>query len=158
MKLSSNFQLSEFTRSATAERLHIDNTPTPEAIVNLRALCIDVLQPLRDHAHIPIVITSGYRCRQLNAAVGGVARSQHLVGEAADIRIPLVVSASRGDDPLDVGKPKPSMVLANAWMDFIIAHTDFDQLILERDAAGTRWIHVSHRRAPARNRHQVIRM
>lgn len=154
MQLTPNFQLSEFTRSATAELLNIRNVPTPEAVDNLRALCTAVLQPLRDHAKLPIVVSSGYRCPKLNRAVGGVARSQHLVGEAADLRIPMAMSSSSGRLP----RVDYCMTLANQWMDFIIAHTDFDQLILERNADGARWIHVSHRRAPGRNRHQVIRM
>lgn len=154
MQLSTNFQLSEFTRSATADLLRIDNTPTDEVIGNLRALCDSILQPLRNHAKLPIVVTSGYRCPQLNRAIGGAVRSQHLVGEAADLRIPMAMTSVPGRQPrLDY-----CMTLANQWMDFIIAHTDFDQLILERNSAGARWIHVSHRRAPGRNRHQVIRM
>lgn len=155
MKLTENFQLLEFTRSATAERLHIDNTPSAEVVANLRALCTSVLQPLRNFAQEPININSGYRCRALNAAVGGVVRSQHLVGEAADLRIPVGQVGSGGASSARVA---PRMDVAERWMGFIIAHTDFDQLILERSASGSCWLHVSYRRAPARNRHQVIRM
>ncbi|MCH5233000.1 MAG: peptidase M15 [Muribaculaceae bacterium] len=85
MQLSENFNLEELTRSATAIRLGIDNTPGSEAKDNLRRLCREVLQPVRNRLKIPVIVTSGYRSKILNKAVGGAVRSQHLVGEAADI-------------------------------------------------------------------------
>lgn len=85
MKLSENFSLSEFTRSATADALGIDNTPSGEVVANLTALCRDVLQPLRDAWGEPLHINSGYRCQALNKAVGGVKASQHTTGNACDI-------------------------------------------------------------------------
>ena len=88
MKLSEHFDLDEFTRSATADRLHIDNTIPEELIPNLKNLCVQVLEPLREHFGTPVVISSGYRCPALNQAVGGVPNSQHLTGEAADIILP----------------------------------------------------------------------
>lgn len=138
MQLTQNFTLAEMTRSDTARQLGIANTPSDTVIVNLLCLCHSVLQPLRDHVARPVSISSGYRCDALNRAVGGVADSQHRLGEAADIHLPT----------LDEGRQ---------WMDFIEHHCDFDQLIWERDADGHRWIHVSCRRNPARNRHHIIR-
>ena len=88
MKLSEHFDLNEFTRSATADRLHIDNSIPEEFIPNLKNLCQQVLEPLREHFGIPVIISSGYRCPALNRAVGGVPNSQHLKGEAADIILP----------------------------------------------------------------------
>ena len=85
MKLSKNFSLSEFERSETAERLEIDNAIPSEAQLNLRALCVNVLQPLRNLAGEPLRVNSGYRCEELNKAVGGVPTSQHRLGEAADV-------------------------------------------------------------------------
>ena len=85
MQLSQHFHLSEFTRSATATKLGIDNTPSAEAIDHLRALCREVLEPLRQHFNVPIRINSGYRSPALNRAVGGAKRSYHLQGRAADI-------------------------------------------------------------------------
>jgi uncharacterized protein YcbK (DUF882 family) len=85
MKLSYNFTLDELTKSATANRLHIDNTPTEEIVSNLLALCEKILQPIRNEYGEPLVVSSGYRCLKLNKAVGGVSTSQHVKGEAADI-------------------------------------------------------------------------
>lgn len=87
MKISKNFSLEEFTRSETAYIQGIDNTPETEQIINLCALVHHVLQPLRDHYGQPVKISSGYRCPALNKAVGGVTRSQHMRGQAADIKI-----------------------------------------------------------------------
>ena len=85
MKLTEHFTLEELTRSATARRLGIDNTPTPEVKANLKALCVNVLEPLRQAWGAPIVVTSGYRSIKLNRAVGSKDTSQHVHGEAADI-------------------------------------------------------------------------
>ena len=88
MKLSKNFTLKEMTRSITAKRRDIDNTPDEQQIENLAELCEKVLQPLRDLMG-PIVITSGYRRPALNTAIGGSTTSQHcaIKGAAADIDI-----------------------------------------------------------------------
>ena len=85
IQLSEHFSLSEFTKSITAERLGIDNKPGYEQVLAMRNLCREVLEPLRQHYGQPIRITSGYRCEELNSAVGGVRRSQHMLGEAADL-------------------------------------------------------------------------
>lgn len=85
--LSKHFKLSEFTVSPTALRLHIDNSPGIEIVVALSTLVACCLQPLRTVVNTPIVINSGYRSELLNNAVGGTSRSQHLIGEAADLSI-----------------------------------------------------------------------
>lgn len=87
MQLTEHFTLSEFVRSETAERNHINNTPSQEVVDNLRALCRNVLEPARVAFGEPIYITSGYRCPALNKAVGGKITSQHLRGEAADLQV-----------------------------------------------------------------------
>lgn len=79
------FTLRELTASATASRLGIDNTPTRQAVNNLNALITHLLDPLREKFGRPIYVNSGYRCPELNKAVGGSLTSQHLTGEAADI-------------------------------------------------------------------------
>lgn len=81
------FTLQELTKSSTATRLKIDNTPNAEIIRNLQYGVQMVLDPLRRIHQQPIIITSGYRCEQLNKAVGGVPNSWHTKGNAADIRI-----------------------------------------------------------------------
>ena len=84
---SDYFTLQEFIKSSTATRLKIDNTPTNEILRNLQYGVSMVLDPLRRIHQQPIVITSGYRCEKLNKAVGGVAKSWHTKGNAADIHI-----------------------------------------------------------------------
>ena len=86
MKLTTNFTLEELYASPTAQRRHIDNTPTTVVQQNLKMLAEKVLQPIRDTYGYPIIVNSGYRCAELNKAVGGVRNSQHLTGCAADIR------------------------------------------------------------------------
>lgn len=83
--LSKNFSLEEMTASSTAKLKKIDNTPSPEILANLKKLCVEVLQPIRDKYGFPILVSSGYRSPELNKAVGGVSSSQHLKGEACDI-------------------------------------------------------------------------
>ena len=134
MKLSENFTLEELIRSNTAERMGIDNVPKDEKVVeNLRSLCLEVLQPLRDYVGAPVHINSGYRCPELNMAVGGVKNSQHCRGEAADIRI---VSPKQGRE----------------WAAWIEDNCRFDQMLLERNKSGTVWLHVSCKRDASKNR------
>ena len=95
MKLSKNFTLEELVFSITANNHGINNTPNAEAKACLKRLAVEVLQPIRDAWGQPIVISSGYRCAKLNAAVGGVKNSQHLLGQAADIK---------ANNPKDNGK------------------------------------------------------
>lgn len=137
MILTPHFDLSEFTRSATATRLHIANTPNAEQIANLRHLCEKVLEPLREHFG-PIIIGSGFRCTQLNSAVGGVKNSQHKTGEACDIHL-------------------PNTELGKQYFEFLKTLPEFDQLIMERDnpRSSHYWIHVSIKRS-GHNRKQVI--
>ena len=126
MRLSNNFRLSEFTRSDTAKRLGIENEcSSVEQVLNLAYLCHMVLQPLRDKFG-PIRITSGYRCPELNHAVGGASNSKHMRGEAADIYLP---SVEKGLEYLAFLKTLPVV----------------DELIWERKG-NTHWIDVSARR------------
>ena len=86
-RLSDNFTLDEFTRSDTASRLGIINEPGEKELAALRVLVSRSVQPLRDKLGVPIHVNSGYRCPELNKAVGGVPTSQHQKGEAADLSI-----------------------------------------------------------------------
>jgi hypothetical protein len=136
-RISKNFTLDELLASATAKQQHIINAPGVDEVCNLCALVHNVLQPLRDAMGESIKIGSGYRCPQLNKAVGGVSNSQHMKGEAADLCI---------DGDLQKGK---------RWFTWIMDHCDFDQLIWEHNAKGSYWVHVSYR-ADGKNRRQVI--
>ena len=129
MQLSPHFKLVEFTRSATAQARHIDNTPNEEQIKNLKFLCDNVLEPLREQFG-PIIIGSGFRCPALNTAVGGVKNSQHKSGEACDIHLPSI----------EVGKK---------YFEFLKKLPIFDQLIWERNNPRSNhyWIHVSIKRS-----------
>ena len=134
MRLSKNFTLRELIRSNTAERMGIDNVPKDEKVIeNLRNLCFEVLQPLRDYVGAPVHINSGYRSPELNRAVGGVKNSQHCRGEACDIRI---ASPKQGRE----------------WAAWIEDNCRFDQMLLERNKNGGVWLHVSCKRDAEANR------
>ena len=152
LQLTEHFTLAEFERSATAAALGIDNRVPPQYVPVLQQLCQQVLEPLRHFVGQPIVITSGYRCSQLNVKVGGAYASQHTLGEAADLRLPLTPYTAWEDN-----QRHTDLEVAHRWIDFLEHHTDFDQLILETANGKDYWLHVSCRRNRKANRHQVIR-
>ena len=84
---SEYYKLEEFTKSVTAAKLDINNEPPMEVVSNLQYGVEMILDPLRRCFGKPIVINSGYRCKELNKAVGGVPNSWHQKGNAADIKI-----------------------------------------------------------------------
>lgn len=86
MQLSKYFTIEEMKRSTTADNHHIDNTPDDTALANLKILCSEVLDQAREDFG-PMVVNSGYRCREVNKLVGGKANSYHLAGKAADIHV-----------------------------------------------------------------------
>ena len=150
MKLSEHFSLSEFERSATATKLGIDNSVPSQYIPALQQLCQEILEPLRAFAQQSIIISSGYRCPQLNLKVGGVYSSQHTLGEACDIRIPEY--DFRGEQ----GQRFTNTDILDRWFTWIMNNCDYDQLIKETTGRRIYWIHVSCKRDRTRNRHQVI--
>ena len=126
MNLSRNFTLSELIKSDTAIRKGINNNPNAEQIEKLKALCENILQPVRDHFG-RVKITSGYRSPELCAAIGSSVNSQHAKAEAADFECPGVDNAELAD-----------------W---IYKHLEPDQLILEFYTPGepnSGWIHCSY--------------
>jgi hypothetical protein len=127
MQLSKNLALAEVMRSETAKRRGISNMPTPEHIENFKLLAENVFQPIRDHFGVPIILSSGYRSKALNTAVGGALSSQHCTGEAIDI-------------DMDGTTVKNADIF-----NFIKDNLNFDQLIWE---FGTNdnpdWVHVSY--------------
>ncbi len=129
------FTMRELTRSRTAQRLGIDNTPPAEAVEQLRLLVDHVLDPLRKAYGRPIHVNSGYRCPALNRAVGGAPRSQHMRGQAADIT---------------AGSPTANRCL----LQLIRTHRlPVDQVI---DEHGGAWLHVSHSANPRRQFLSVV--
>jgi len=137
MKITQHFTLEELCASATAKARGIKNEPTQQAVINLTALAVAVLEPLREWWGREVKIGSGFRCSALNKAVGGVSNSQHMTGQAADLCI---------DGDMAKGKK---------WFDYIRNHLTFDQLIMEHNSKGTYWVHVSFD-AQGRNRKQII--
>ncbi|NCO74177.1 MAG: DUF882 domain-containing protein, partial [Cyanobacteria bacterium] len=125
MNLTKNFTLEELTKSQIASRFNLDNTPSFSVKQNLKTLAEKILQPVRDHYNLPVVVSSGFRSLSVNRAVGGSTRSQHLTGEAADFSLPSV-------DNYSVAK----------W---IKENLNYDQLILEFYSGGNSgWIHVGY--------------
>lgn len=132
IRLSEHFTLEEMVRSATASRNNIPNTPSQAEIEWLKYLCVNVLEPLRKHMERQIIITSGYRCPKLNALVGGVAKSQHQYGQAADIKI---LSKNDGDKIF-------AYLKTNKYV---------SKALYERSkSTGARWIHVAVAAVPVR--------
>ena len=126
IRLSKNFALSEMVKSATAERLNVDNSPSDIHLVNLTHLAIHILQPVRDEFGV-ITINSGYRSPSLNAKVGGSKTSQHCNGQAADFE--------------SFSTPNPDLA---KW---IANNLEFDQIILEfYDGVNPNsgWVHCSY--------------
>jgi hypothetical protein len=127
MNLTKNFTLSELTKSETALRHDMDNSPDQASISNLQALAVHVLQPVRDHFDRGVKVNSGFRHPDVNAKVGGSKTSDHCKGMAADIEIPGIPNAELAE-----------------W---IRSNLPFTQVILEFYTQGvpdSGWVHVSY--------------
>ena len=128
MKLSKNLSLAEVTKSITAKRLNIDNTPDEWVQGNLKAIAEHIFQPLRNTFKCPIFVSSGYRSAELNTAIGGSVRSQHVEGRALDL------------DADVYGRCKNSEIF-----EYIRENLEFDQLIWEFGTEDNPdWVHVSY--------------
>ena len=139
MKLTENFSLNELTKSQTAERKGIDNTPSAEHQENLKSLCEMILQPIRDHFGQVVSVSSGYRSPELCVAIGSSTQSQHAKGQASDFEI---------------------FGISNKELaDYIDQNLDYDQLILEywkgEDEPNSGWVHCSYTNGS--NRKQYLR-
>ena len=83
MKLTANITLDELAKSQTAERKGINNNPNPQQIENIKALAVNILQPVRSHYDKPLIISSGFRCAQLCVEIGSKITRQHVADEGA---------------------------------------------------------------------------
>jgi len=138
MNLSENFTLQELIYSDTAIRRGIDNKPNDETIENLKIVCENILEPVREYFKAPVVVSSGYRSVEVCEAVGSSAKSQHTKGQAADFEI--------------FGIPNKDVA------DWIVNNIDFDQCILEfwnENEPNSGWIHCSFNSAG--NRKQYLK-
>jgi len=136
MNLTKNFTLAELTY---ANPIHgIENNPSPMVIENLKLLAEKVLQPIRDHFKIPVIVTSGYRSPEYNLRIGGAINSQHMRGEAVDI---------------DLGEKNGEVF----W--WCVQNMHFDQMIWEFGTpppnGNPDWIHISFKKE--NNRKMVTR-
>lgn len=128
------FTVEELSRSSVAQTKRIDNKPNAEQKSALVDLIENVLDPLREKFGKPILVSSGYRSKDLNRAVGGAASSQHMKGEAADI----YTGTKEGNKEL---------------FDIIRKELPFDQVIDEKDFS---WVHVSFKKSG--NRKQTLKL
>ena len=139
--LSPHFCLDEFTKSSTAMKHGIKNTPPQEAVDNLKALCLGCLEPLRKELGLPVVITSGYRTKALNSMLAHSSeRSQHMLGQAADFYVAEPKDLNLEPGTLNPAKPTRRELLIKAFRLIILDESiDYDQLILYPS-----FIHVSY--------------
>ena len=139
MKISEHLTIKEATKSATATRLGIDNSPTIAHLEALKTTAEMIFEPVRKHFNVPIAVTSGYRSKALNDAIKGSSRSQHCHGQALDI-----------DADVFGGLTNKEI------FEFIKNKLDFDQLIWEfGDDNNPAWVHVSY--TPGVNRGEVLK-
>lgn len=140
MKISKHLSLAEVIRSDSAKRNGISNQPTPEHLENFKKLAVNVFEPIREHFGVPINISSGYRSKQLNTAIGGSLTSQHCQGEAIDIDM------------------EGSGTVTNADVfNYIKDELNFDQLIWEFGTSKEPdWVHVSYE-STGKQRKQVLK-
>jgi len=140
MKLSKNLTLKEAIKSNTATRKGIDNTPDQWAINNLKAVAENIFQPIRDHFGVPIGVSSGFRGKDLNKAIGGSKYSQHMIGEALDL------------DADMYGKVTNAEIF-----NYVKNNLEWDQMIWEfGDDEEPNWVHISYK-DDGPNRKQIKR-
>lgn len=141
MKLSEHLELSEVIRSESAKRRGINNMPTAEHISNFKILAENIFEPIRKHFRCPIIISSGYRSKELNAAISGSPTSQHCTGEAIDVDMD---GTSHGVSNADV-------------FNFIKDNLVFDQLIWEFGSnSSPDWVHVSYESSGKQRKQALI--
>ena len=140
MQISKHLSLAEVSRSETAKRRGISNTPSGEHLENFKKLAENIFEPIREHFGVPIHISSGYRSKELNAAVGGSSSSQHCQGEAIDIDM-------------------DGTTITNAEIfNYIKDNLNFDQLLWEfGNDSNPDWVHVSYE-STGKQRKQILKV
>jgi hypothetical protein len=140
MQISKHLSLAEVSRSETAKRKGINNTPSGEHLENFKKLAENIFEPIREHFGVPIHISSGYRSKELNAAVGGSLSSQHCQGEAIDIDM-------------------DGTTITNAEIfNYIKDNLNFDQLLWEfGNDSNPDWVHVSYE-STGKQRKQILKV
>jgi zinc D-Ala-D-Ala carboxypeptidase len=139
MQISKHLSLAEVSRSETAKRRGINNTPTGEHLANFKKLAENIFEPIREHFGVPIIISSGYRSKELNSAIGGSLTSQHCQGEAIDIDM-------------------DGTSITNAQIfNYIKDNLNFDQMIWEFGTdKNPDWVHVSYE-SSGKQRKQILK-
>jgi hypothetical protein len=139
MQISKHLSLAEVSRSETAKRKGISNMPTPEHLENFKKLAENIFEPIREHFGVPIHISSGYRSKELNSAIGGSLSSQHCQGEAIDIDM-------------------DGASITNAQIfNYIKDNLNFDQLIWEFGTdKNPDWVHASYE-SSGKQRKQILK-
>jgi len=139
MQISKHLSLGEVSRSETAKRKGISNTPSGEHLENFKKLAENIFEPIREHFGVPIHISSGYRSKELNSAIGGSLSSQHCQGEAIDIDM-------------------DGTSITNAQIfNYIKDNLNFDQLIWEFGTdSNPDWVHVSYE-STGKQRKQILK-
>lgn len=139
MKISKHISYEEATRSDTAERIGLNNLPGEMELASMTAVAENVFEPLRAHFCVPIGITSFYRSKALNTAIGGAGSSQHILGQAID---------------LDADK-YGGITNADIYT-YIKDNLEFDTLIWEFGTdKNPAWVHVSY--VPGNNRRRLLK-
>jgi zinc D-Ala-D-Ala carboxypeptidase len=141
MQISKHLSLAEVSRSETAKRRGINNTPSGAHLENFKKLAENIFEPIREHFGVPIHISSGYRSKELNSAIGGSSTSQHCQGEAIDIDMD---GSTNG-------------VTNKMVFDFIKDNLVFDQMIWEFGTdKNPDWVHVSYE-STGKQRKQILK-
>lgn len=141
MQISKHLSLAEVSRSETAKRRGINNTPSGEHLENFKILAENVFEKVREHFGVPIHISSGYRSKELNKAIGGSVTSQHCSGEAIDI---------------DMDGSAHGVTNAQVF-NYIKDNLEFDQLIWEFGSdTNPDWVHVSYE-STGKQRKQILK-
>jgi hypothetical protein len=136
MKISKYFDSSEVSASVTAFENNIFNIPDSESMERAKILANNCLDTIREYLHIPLYVSSWFRCEELNDKVNGKPTSQHLLGEAVDLKY--------------IG------FTFEQFLEVVAVHNiHFDQIIEEHDSERNKWLHISYTKRHI-NRNEIL--